>query len=670
MHFHFTGDDDVWILIDGKVVLDLGGIHQAASGDINFATGEVRVNGSRVNELETALKGIGAGEHTLSILYLERGGSMSNCSIYFNLAPRFSLTLQKEDVLTQEVLNNAQFQVYTDEPCPEDCTGEDCYEVYDKNYHKAQLWPSQQAYKEDAEGNATNVFTIVNGQAYIWGLSSSKTYYIKEIQSPGGKYFATADGLIKITLDKKGLNSDGAVILEETDENGNKIPITNGFTVHGYQVNEEGQAAHLSITNAQNWVQHTTSVYVDKQWIDSKDHTYDAVTIYLQVTDPNGTVRRIRQINLSEENEWHYTWTNLPMYRQDPETGQEDMNAPMVYSVVEAYVPGYQQSTTVLKNGTFTTETWQESSQLMNGGDYVLKTNDGRYLSAVDGSDKLQMVEEAIAKSSDLALWHVTTTISNNVTYYKLYNAATGRSLNYSSSRYFNAITNTPTNLMLTTQGDGIVLSYKASSYSTTYYMGSLNSNGYAQRTNQKNSAMVFYPIQKTTKTETIQFNGTGYRITNTPLSSETSVKVVKKWDHPTGDTSLYEKEQVTLKLLANGVDTGRTETVSLKNNWTVTFSGLPYYDESGEAIAYTVVETWTNKDWIPIYGEVKAVAGTIPTYEISVTNRYRWIDAFELPSTGGIGYPILILCGMPLIAAPLVYGLSLRRRHRKEASK
>ena len=154
------------------------------------------------------------------------------------------------------------------------------------------------------------------------------------------------------TLDKKGLNSDGAVILEETDENGNKIPITNGFTVHGYQVNEEGQAAHLSITNAQNWVQHTTSVYVEKKWDDSKDHTYDAVTIYLQVTDPNGTVRRIRQINLSEENEWHYTWTNLPMYRQDPETGQEDMNAPMVYSVVEAYVPGYQQSTTVLKNGT------------------------------------------------------------------------------------------------------------------------------------------------------------------------------------------------------------------------------------------------------------------------------------------------------------------------------
>jgi LPXTG-motif cell wall-anchored protein len=198
--------------------------------------------------------------------------------------------------------------------------------------------------------------------------------------------------------------------------------------------------------------------------------------------------------------------------------------------------------------------------------------------------------------------------------------------------------------------------------------MGSLNSNGYAQRTNQKNSAMVFYPIQKTTKTETIQFNGTGYRITNTPLSSETSVKVVKKWDHPTGDTSLYEKEQVTLKLLANGVDTGRTETVNLKNNWTVTFSGLPYYDENGDPLVYTVVETWKNNDWVPVYGEISKIAGTIPTYETIVTNRYRWTEAFELPSTGGGGNIPYILMGLILISAPLVYGLSLRRRYRKEA--
>ena len=45
LHFEFAGDDDVWILLDDqKVILDLGGIHQAAQGDINFSTGEVRVS--------------------------------------------------------------------------------------------------------------------------------------------------------------------------------------------------------------------------------------------------------------------------------------------------------------------------------------------------------------------------------------------------------------------------------------------------------------------------------------------------------------------------------------------------------------------------------------------------------------------------------------------------
>ena len=58
----------------------------------------------------------------------------------------------------------------------------------------------------------------------------------------------------------------------------------------------------------------------------------------------------------------------------------------------------------------------------------------------------------------------------------------------------------------------------------------------------------------------------------------------------------------MTIRLLANGVDTGRTETVSLKSNWTAVFNGLPYYDENGEPIVYTVVESWDNSDCLPVY--------------------------------------------------------------------
>lgn len=106
MVFEFTGDDDVWVFIDGKLVLDLGGVHSAVSGTINFATGEVSIkdtteaavqNVPSLNEIFALGEGNSTFEdystHTIEYFYLERGGDVANCHIKFNLP-----TIPEEDL--------------------------------------------------------------------------------------------------------------------------------------------------------------------------------------------------------------------------------------------------------------------------------------------------------------------------------------------------------------------------------------------------------------------------------------------------------------------------------------------------------------------------------------------------------------------------------------------
>ena len=129
--FNFSGDDDVWVYVDGVLVLDLGGAHKVSSGSINFSTMKViykaavdssdninnrtaepktndkyatdekyvttvdlakifKANGAEFNNKNTSKK------HTLQMFYMERGSFDSNCSVSFNLPQNTGLLVRND----------------------------------------------------------------------------------------------------------------------------------------------------------------------------------------------------------------------------------------------------------------------------------------------------------------------------------------------------------------------------------------------------------------------------------------------------------------------------------------------------------------------------------------------------------------------------------------------
>ena len=120
--FEFTGDDDFWLYVDGELVLDLGGVHSAIGGSVNFSTGVVQLPPSTTNanattttlydifrnnymarNPEAAPADVDAylankfvlkngnyifrnySTHTMRMFYMERGAGASNLKMRFNL---------------------------------------------------------------------------------------------------------------------------------------------------------------------------------------------------------------------------------------------------------------------------------------------------------------------------------------------------------------------------------------------------------------------------------------------------------------------------------------------------------------------------------------------------------------------------------------------------------
>ncbi|WP_311139249.1 Cna B-type domain-containing protein, partial [Lancefieldella parvula] len=102
-----------------------------------------------------------------------------------------------------------------------------------------------------------------------------------------------------------------------------------------------------------------------------------------------------------------------------------------------------------------------------------------------------------------------------------------------------------------------------------------------------KDGNVIAYTVKEddvTNYTGTVTGDATsGFTITNTN-TEKVDVPVTKTWVGP-------KAGPVTVHLLADGTDTGKTLTLDEAGNWTGTFSGLDKYNADGTEIAYTVKE-------------------------------------------------------------------------------
>ncbi len=219
--FQFAGDDDVWVYIDGVLALDIGGTHDAITGSINFATGDVilsspygKVGDKAIDEtmsgcnslsetmsqtnlyeaLGTTLTGFAAqGNHTLTIYYMDRGQGRTNCLIKFNLPQRDSVSVTKdigeyyldeehktsEEKIPSEVMANLSnidfsFTLYNEEE-----------PVANKSY---SLYDSEGNFVSTGSTDAKGGFSLKNGQTATFrgiSLDSESSWYVKENLNTG-----------------------------------------------------------------------------------------------------------------------------------------------------------------------------------------------------------------------------------------------------------------------------------------------------------------------------------------------------------------------------------------------------------------------------------------------------------------------------------------------------
>lgn len=241
MKYHFKGDDDVWVYIDGVLFLDLSGIHRHVGGTIDFENGVVKYyaldtsTGEITNEpyqVDTFADILGSTNglndkgtfedysmHTMDFYYIERGSGSGVCEIEFNfpMLKQNGITVTKKlEGIETSVLGNPNFY----------------FQCYKEDGKELMIGPGVSYSVLDENGNTienrttdeNGVFCIKADQSADFGdifNENEGKYFVRELLDP-----SVYNQYGTITVDGKATTTDELdVIVGQTTFKGVDSPL-------------------------------------------------------------------------------------------------------------------------------------------------------------------------------------------------------------------------------------------------------------------------------------------------------------------------------------------------------------------------------------------------------------------------------------------------------------
>ena len=263
MVYEFNGDDDLWVYVDGVLMLDIGGIHDAHSGSINFATGAITYDSASPTTIKAQFQAAGVfpdgsawdnsrvseffngntlkdfTEHNFKMFYMERGAGASNLKMKFNLEviPTYEVNFNKVD--TQgAALPGAEFEIRDDND------NSRVYNVTSGSDGRVSVRLHEGTYTM-TETQAPTGYLVASGTWKIT-VNSDGTYTITKNGRPIDK---GSDSVYKIV--NKGQHEDAEANLttsktvKVTDYKKREYEITLGASTSGREAGTEAKAASV-----------------------------------------------------------------------------------------------------------------------------------------------------------------------------------------------------------------------------------------------------------------------------------------------------------------------------------------------------------------------------------------------------------------------------------------